>query len=96
MPGHSCAENMLEDEFKNLQILEKLIEEYDIVFNVLDSREARYFPTLFSGIYNRLCISVGLGYDNFVIVKHGYRNFRSLMAKGRNDLILLNNTSRFR
>ena len=80
MPGHSCSEKVLEDEFQNLQKLENLVEEYDIVFNVLDSREARYFPTLFSGIYNKLCISVGLGYDNFVIVKHGYRNFKELLV----------------
>lgn len=82
MPGHSCSEDMLEKEFENLQKLEELIKEYDVVFNVLDSREARYFPTVFSGIYNKVCISVGLGYDNFVIVKHGYRDFKKLLTKG--------------
>lgn len=82
MPGHSCSEQMLDSEFANLQILEDLIKEHDIIFNVLDSREARYFPTLMAGIYNKLCISVGLGYDNFVIVKHGYRDFKRLLDEG--------------
>jgi ubiquitin-like modifier-activating enzyme ATG7 len=82
MPGHTCSEAMLDEELKNLETLETLIKEYDVVFNVLDSREARYFPTLLSGIYNKLCISVGLGYDNFVIVKHGYRDFKQLLKTG--------------
>jgi hypothetical protein len=89
MPGHSCTEEILKHEFENLQKLEDLIKEYDIVFNVLDSREARYFPTLFSGIYNKLCISVGLGYDNFVIVKHGYRNFMELIEKGKKGIFVI-------
>jgi ubiquitin-like modifier-activating enzyme ATG7 len=83
MPGHFCTDKMIDEEFQNLQKLEELVSSHDIIFNILDTREARYFPTLFSSIYNKLCISVGLGYDNFVIVKHGYRNFKHLLSESK-------------
>lgn len=87
MPGHFCTEKTIDSEFENLKRLEELVKSHDVVFNILDTREARYFPTILSAVYNKLCISVGLGYDNYVIVKHGYRNFKHLVEgyKGNRD-----------
>ena len=89
MPGHFCTESQLEDEYENLLRFEELVKSHDVVYNILDTREARYFPTLFAAIHNKLCLSVGLGYDNFVIVKHGYRDFRHLIGKGKEIFVCL-------
>jgi len=37
----------------------------------LDSREARWLPTVLANKYDKACITVGLGFDSFVIVRHG-------------------------
>ena len=51
--------------------MENLIENSDLVFNVTDTREARYFPTLLAKIHNKKIISCGIGRDSYVIVRHG-------------------------
>jgi len=38
---------------------------------LLDSREARWLPTVLANKYDKACITVGLGFDSFVIVRHG-------------------------
>lgn len=47
------------------------MQDHDVVFLLLDTREARWLGTLLSAVHNKICISVGLGFDNFVIVRHG-------------------------
>jgi ubiquitin-like modifier-activating enzyme ATG7 len=51
--------------------LEKLVNDHDVLFLLLDSREARWLPTVLANKYNKACITVGLGFDSFVIVRHG-------------------------
>ena len=48
-----------------------MIEAHDLIFNVTDTREARYFPTLLCKIHNKKLISCGIGRDSYVIVRHG-------------------------
>ena len=72
MPGHFVTTKELIDEtFRNLDLIEKLVSEHDVLFLLLDSREARWLPTLLANKYDKACITVGLGFDSFVIVRHG-------------------------
>lgn len=41
------------------------------MFLLLDSREARWLPTVLANKYDKACITLGLGFDSFVIVRHG-------------------------
>lgn len=71
MPGHYVADDQIDKVFEDLMQVEDLIKNHDIVFNVFDTREARYFPTVICGLFGVLCVSIGIGYDSFVNVIHG-------------------------
>lgn len=72
MPGHYAANNQIDSIFNDLKRLEELMTSHDVIFNVFDSREARYFPTAIGSLFNKNVISVGIGYESFIIVQHGF------------------------
>lgn len=72
MPGHIVKGE--EDEklcLENVEKLSALIDEHDVIFLLLDSREARWLPTLLSTMKGKIVFNVALGFDNFVIMRHG-------------------------
>jgi ubiquitin-like modifier-activating enzyme ATG7 len=71
MPGHFVTEETFPSVFRDLKRLEELILTHDVIFNVFDSREARYFPTTIGSLFNKNVISVGIGYESFIVVQHG-------------------------
>ncbi|ELP85409.1 autophagy protein, putative, partial [Entamoeba invadens IP1] len=71
MPGHPIGEKEIEGTRKDIQSLDKLVQENDVVFLLGDSRECRWLPSMLSSVYNKLCITVGLGFDSFVVMRHG-------------------------
>jgi ubiquitin-like modifier-activating enzyme ATG7 len=71
MPGHSVRQDEQEKMFENLDLLDKLVSEHDAVMLLLDTREARWLPTVIASAHNKICFSVALGFDNFIIIRHG-------------------------
>ena len=71
MPGHILSDTDLPEALANLEQLDSLLQEHDVIYLLLDTREARWIGTLLSAAYNKVCISVGLGFDNFVVIRHG-------------------------
>ncbi|KAL6928701.1 hypothetical protein ACO0SA_002030 [Hanseniaspora valbyensis] len=66
MIGHS--DTIDEEVFLKL---EKLIQESDVTFLLMDSREARWLPTLIGKCENKTVINTAIGYDNFLVMRHG-------------------------
>ncbi|EDR22146.1 autophagy protein, putative [Entamoeba dispar SAW760] len=71
MPGHPIGEKEIEPTKKDILLLDQLVQEHDVVFLLGDSRECRWLPSMLCSVYNKICITVGLGFDSFVVMRHG-------------------------
>ena len=73
MPGHSIGSDPKAiDEVQNaVNKLEEMIKEHDVVFLLMDTRESRWLPTLLCAVYSKLCINAALGFDTFMVMRHG-------------------------
>lgn len=72
MPGHIVQGE--EDEktcFDNVDKLSQLIDDHDVIFLLLDSREARWLPTMLATAKGKTVFNVALGFDTFVVMRHG-------------------------
>jgi ubiquitin-like modifier-activating enzyme ATG7 len=72
MPGHFVStEKGLDEVMQTVEKMEELVQWADVVFLVTDTRESRWLPTVMAAAYDKLCISVALGFDNYIIIRHG-------------------------
>lgn len=74
MPGHVVGDSMLETTKQAVEKLEELYSKHDVVFLLLDSREARWLPTVMCAAHDKLAINAALGFDSYTIQRHGPRN----------------------
>ena len=54
MPGHPIPPSSLDKVKKDFEQLEQLIDEHDVVFLGMDSRESRWLPTLLGGVKGKV------------------------------------------
>ncbi|SCV70577.1 BQ2448_3339 [Microbotryum intermedium] len=71
MPGHPIPPTLHEQVNKDVQVLDQLIDEHDVVYLLMDSRESRWLPTLIGASKEKLVINVALGFDTFLVMRHG-------------------------
>jgi ubiquitin-like modifier-activating enzyme ATG7 len=72
MPGHPVI-----DESKTLSefnTLKTLVDEHDVIFLLMDTRESRWLPTVMGKATNKLVVNAALGFDTFVVMRHGLKN----------------------
>ena len=68
MPGHHETEESVRVHAEHL---ERLIKTHDAIFLLTDSKEARWLPSVLSTLHQKMAITVALGFDSFVIQRHG-------------------------
>lgn len=72
MAGHPIHSR--KDQEADYNKLVELIKEHDTVFLLMDSRESRWLPTLIATRYGKLVLNVALGFDSYVVMRHGVKN----------------------
>jgi ubiquitin-like modifier-activating enzyme ATG7 len=73
MPGHAIGNNeeAVKDVISDLEKLEELIKEHDVIFLLTDSRESRWLPTVIAAAHNKICLTIALGFETFLVMRHG-------------------------
>ncbi|KAI0340301.1 E1-like protein-activating [Trametopsis cervina] len=79
MPGHPVPPASLEQTKQDVATLEKLIDEHDAVFLLMDSRESRWLPTVMGAAKGKIVMNAALGFDSYLVMRHGAR---SSLSKG--------------
>jgi ubiquitin-like modifier-activating enzyme ATG7 len=76
MPGHPSSQSTSttseHEEVTAAGQLDKLIREHDVCFALTDSREARWLPTLLCAAHDKLLINCALGFDSYLVMRHGH------------------------
>lgn len=84
MIGHSVKDYV--QEKKNYEILEKLIDEHDVIYLLMDSRETRWLPTVLGNIKHKIVLNAALGFDSYLVMRHGCLSPTSNLQNGYNEI----------
>jgi molybdopterin/thiamine biosynthesis adenylyltransferase len=71
MPGHPIHETERVEVERHIDTLERLIHGHDVVFLLTDTRESRWLPSLMARAAGKLALSVALGFDTWLVMRHG-------------------------
>jgi ubiquitin-like modifier-activating enzyme ATG7 len=81
MAGHAIPDGHDEQVRADVAKMHQLIREHDVVYLLTDSRETRWLPTVIAAAESKLCITVALGFDTFVVMRHGINHLDGAPAE---------------
>lgn len=71
MAGHPVIdEAKTKREFESLKAI---VAESDVIFLLMDTREARWLPTVMGKASEKIVMNAALGFDSFVVMRHGVK-----------------------
>ncbi|KAG2420579.1 hypothetical protein HFD88_000191 [Aspergillus terreus] len=80
MAGHPVVD--VEKTRSEFETLKKLIDDHDAIFLLMDTRESRWLPTLMGKAAGKIVMNAALGFDSFVVMRHGVKNADDAAALG--------------
>ncbi|KAG8385451.1 hypothetical protein BUALT_Bualt03G0046600 [Buddleja alternifolia] len=89
MPGHPVPSHEQNTVLEDCRRLHDLIESHDAIFLLTDTRESRWLPSLLSANANKITITAALGFDSFLVMRHGagpVSTSHEIKAEAPNDL----------
>lgn len=76
MPGHQISGREEAQAKEDILTLENLIDENDVIFLLMDTRESRWLPTVIGLAKQKLVINAAIGFDTFLLQRHGIRDYQ--------------------
>lgn len=73
MPGHHVSDALKDSVEKDVNQLIENIDQHDVVFLLTDTRESRWLPTMLCAFKGKLVINAALGFDTYLVMRHGLR-----------------------
>jgi ubiquitin-like modifier-activating enzyme ATG7 len=74
MPGHAVPESFVDSVCTSVDRLRELFENHDVIFLLMDTRESRWLPTVMGMSMKKIVINAALGFDTYLVVRHGFRS----------------------
>ena len=79
MAGHPIIDEI--STRQEYETLEKLIDEHDVVILLMDTRESRWLPTVMGKAKGKIVMNAALGFDTYVVMRHGIRSEGDLASE---------------
>ena len=74
MPAHPLSSSTESDVKRQFNQLEELTKSNDVIFLLMVTREYRWLPTVLGAYHKKLVIISALGFDSFLVMRHGIPN----------------------